>query len=314
MRVLSLLALLPSVVSTAAVQPNTNAISTQINSVPDQIANATGLSWVDPRLTIDPEAGAGAVNEISAYINALGLLSALAIKDFDSTLTSTLSASIAPWDDVKISIQRGQAPLPRRFAIWGLFRAIYYISKTAPTNSTIGLQYDGQPVGTILFRSVTRPNALDAAGSDSSTNITVAFPPEALPPEALPATQTTYKSNGKDLSLAGIYISLASALVQMAEKAATDLMFALTHGWPEFDTWIKITPEMRVDPPDMAVVDGISAVCQTANTIAERARYAEFTTLVIVQDMLVGRIDVEYGQGPAVQMPDPGVAGQVDTT
>ena len=313
MRVLSLLTLLPSVAYTAAVQPNTNAISPQIDSVPDQLANATGLSWVDPRLTIDPEVGTGAINDISAYMNALSLLSILAIKDFDGTLTSTLHASIAPWNDVKISIQRvGQAPLPRRFAIWGLFRAIYSLSKTSFTNSTITLQYDGQPVGTVLFRSATPPNALDPAGSDgsSSTNSTI-----GLPPEALPATQTTYKPGGEDLPPAGVYISLASALVQMAEKAGSSLMFALIHGWPEFDTWIRITPEVRAHPPDMAVLDGISACWLTATYVAERARYAEFTTLVIVQDMLVGQIDVEYVRGPGVQMPDlPVGGGKVDTT
>lgn len=213
-RVLSLLILIPLVVYIAAVQPNSNAISPQTNLVPDQLVNATGLSWVDPRFAIGPEAGTGAINDISAYINALSLLSILAIKDFDSTLTSTLSASIAPWNDVKISIQRSRAPPPRRFAIWGLFRTIYHISKPGFTNSTNPLQYDGQPVGTVLFRSTTPPTPLDAAGSNSSTNSTIAFPPVTLP-----ATQTTYHPNGEDFPPVGVYISLASALVQMAEKS-----------------------------------------------------------------------------------------------
>lgn len=319
MRVLSLLALLPSAVYTAGVQPNANAISPQINgsSVLDQLINATGLGFVDPRFTINPEEGLDAIDSVSAYMNVLGILTSLALEDFNGQLTGTEEACITPWTDVYVSVERlGPEPLERRFAIWGLLMSIYHMSFLGFTDSNIDLEYDGLPVGAVYFR-LTRPDTLEAAGDNTNSTIT---DPEAAASEktnssvtgleAMPTIQTTYKPNGRDLTTAAVYISLAGALVQMAQKDQSDPMFYLTNVWVEFTTRIKVTPERRA----AHVGQGIVAVWLTALYIAQRQppRYAEYTSLIIAEGVLIGRIDVDYVEGPppAVQKPGSSAAGQ----
>ncbi|MDI1487627.1 MAG: hypothetical protein OHK93_006897 [Ramalina farinacea] len=328
MRVLSLLALIPSVVYAAAVQPNANAISPQINgsSVADQLVNAMGLGSIDPRFTIDPEASPDAINSVSAYMNALSILTYLARMDFDGQLPDDKESScMEPWTDVYVAVMKlGPEPLERRFAIWGLFLSIQYLYKTSFTDTTIDLIYNGQPVGTVLFR-LTRPSTLEAAGFNS-TNSTITNPNAVASEhdnssitvlEAVPHTQVSYILNGKDLSPAAVYISLASALVIMAERGSASPMFYIAQRWAELNVWFKLTPERTVvrpaPPPQyMTVGEGIVAVWFTAVYMGRRQppRYAEYTSLILYNDVRLGTINADYAAGPpAVQKPGSAAAG-----
>lgn len=300
MRLLSLLALLPSVVYTATVQPNTNAISPQINgsfngsSIPNQLVNATtglttGLGFVDPRLTIDPRVGQQAINSISAYMTTIGLLSTLAVEDFDGQMTSQ-SFRGRVWPGVRVKVKGvDDRPLPRRFAIWGLLFCMIYMSKTSFTNDDIYLLWEGVRVGLVQYFHTREPNSPQAAGSPDSLNGT-----EIAGLDDLSATQTFYKPNGKDLSRAGTYISLASALVQLAENEVGAPMPPVGFNWWEFNTRITVSGAIRASPPHINVGNGLAMVWETAKYVTQQRRYAEYTSVFYAQNILIGKIDGEY--------------------
>ena len=324
MRGLSLLALVPSVVHSAAVQANANAISPQI----EQLVNATGLGSVDPRFTIDPEDGENAINDVSAYMNVLGILTSLARRKFDGVLPFPEDASIEPWTDVHVAVGAAASEtLEVRFAIWGLYLSIQYMYKNGFADSIIELEYDGQPVGAVIFQ-LTRPNSLEAAGFNNN-NITITDPEAAASDNnnssitglvGVPHTQVSYILGGKDLSTAAVYISLAGALVTMAEKDSPNAMFDLSIQYPEYNLRFKLTPEPTVVrpaplPPYMTVGEGIQAVWFTALYMAQRhpPRYAEYQSLIIENDVQLGKINADYVAGPsappAVQKPGSAAAG-----
>ena len=318
MRVLSLLALVLSVVYTATVQSNANAISPQVNvsSLADQLVNATGLGF-DPNFKIDPEDGPNAINDVSAYMNVLGILTSLARRNFDGVLRFTEAASMEPWTDVNVAVGTTRSKtLELRFAIWGLLGSLLYMSQNGFTNALFDLYYDGAHVGQVVFRA-TRAGTLGAVGLDN-TSSTITDPEAAASEnhnssipglEAWPHTQVSYILNGKGFSTAAVFISLAGALVAMAEQDSANPMFDLSTRYPGFNLWFKLTPERpvaRAAPPYMTVGEGIVAVWFTALYIAQQLppRYAEYTSLILENDVRLGTINADYVAGPpAVQKP-----------
>ena len=308
MSFLLLFALLPSVAYTTFIQPNTNAISPQTNGslVPIQLVNAT-LFGVDPRFSIEPEDGPNSIDRISAYMNTIGLLVFLATEDFGGELMIQ-TISLPTWSDIGIVVTTvNEHPLAMRIAIWGLFQAIYYMSEYGFTDGDIFLQWDGQRVGVVEFH-LTSPDSLQAAGSNSLNSTKI------VGLEAECTSDTVYKPNGQDLSDAGIYVSLASALANMAEGDATDHMFEFARYIPEFQTRIGVKPEPRSAPPKMSIANGIAAVWSTANFITRQRRYAEYSTSISAGNVLLGVITVDKEEDPpAVQASNgaavpPGVA------
>lgn len=117
-----------------------------------------------------------------------------------------------------------------------------------------------------------------------------------------------YKPNGQDLSDTGIYVSLASALANLAEGDAVDHMFEFARYIPEVQTRIGVKPEPRPAPPDMSIANGIAAVWSTANFITEQQRYAEYSTSISAGSVLLGVITVDKESTPPVVQGSNGVA------
>ena len=286
MRVLSLLALVPSVVCTAAVQPNTNAIAPQTNgpSVPVQLINATQLGS-DPRFTTDPEPGPDSINPIAAYMTTLALLFNIAQEDFNGQLTSKVGL-LEKWPELVITVRTINAnPLPNRFAIWGLLAALYYMAEQSFTDGAIYLKWQSQRVGVVRFQQ-RRPGSLQAAGSFDSLNST------DIPGLGASGSRTVYKSGGQDLPEAGVYVSLASAIAEMAQYGVRDRMPQIWQYLADYQTAIWVEPETRTTPPWMDVGSGLDAVWSTANFITDQQRYAEYSTYIFNGRELVGQIIV----------------------
>ena len=276
-----------------AVPHNTNAIAPQTNgsSVPVQLINATQLGF-DPRFTIDPEAGPNSIDPIAAYMTTLALLFILAEEDYDSQLTRQ-SGRLRQWPELMITIRTiTRDPLPMAFAIWGLFEAIYYMAEHSLTDGTIYLKWLSLRVGVIDFQLLPS-GSLQAAGSTDSFNST------NIPNLEASQCLTVYKPNGQDLPQAGVYLSLASAVVDMAQYGVRGHMPVVWHYLAGYRTAVWVDPEIRTEPPWMSVGSGLSAAWSAAMFVTEEQRYAEFTTSIIASGQeLLGRIVVNRDPTP----------------
>ena len=309
MRVLSLVALIPLVICTPAVPPNANAIAPQTNglSVPVQLINATQRG-VDPRFTVDPEPGSGSINRIAAYMTTIAFLVSLAVEDFNSQLTSS-TWRLQQYPELLITVTTiNTNPLPIRYAIWGLYRAIYYMAEHSFTDSHIYLKWQGQRVGVVEFQ-VIPVGSLQAAGSLDSLNST------DIPGLEAGISRTVYTPGGQDLPEAGVYVSLASAVAEMARYGIRDHMPEIWQYLADYQTKIWVRPETRTRPPWLAVGSAIYSVWSTANFITRQQRYAEYSTLIFNGQELLGRIIVNRDPNPpSVQGPNLAAPQGVATT
>ncbi|MDI1492920.1 MAG: hypothetical protein OHK93_004703 [Ramalina farinacea] len=250
-------------------------------------------------------------------MTTLALLFNLAQEDFNSQLSKE-SGRLQEWPELAIvvaTLHEG-ALMPMKFAIWGLFQAIYYMAEHSFTDGYIFLKWHGQRVGIVNFQ-LMQTGSLQAAGSLDSLNstdipglnITDILSLNSTDVPDLNSTdipgleasdcRTVYKPGGEDLSQAGVYVSLASAMAEMAQYGVRDHMPQIWQYLADYRTAIWVKPEARTRPPSMGVGSGLNAAWSAANFITQRQRYAEYTTSIFTDGQeLLGRIVVSSDSTP----------------
>ena len=155
--------------SAAAVPPSLPANLT--------IENLVGAENLDPRFSVQVGWTEERIPGTSCYmISVAGLLN-MGLKDFTGRMTAQ-TFRLHPYPEVQITVASLEpgVPLKRRFAVWGVYQAIYVMAQNNRfVRSFFYLSWEGNRVGIITYGRTDLAVAIGNESSKTKTNLAATF-------------------------------------------------------------------------------------------------------------------------------------------
>ena len=177
---------------------------------------------IDPRFTVETSPGVDLIDEVSVQMNTIRYLGLLSLQPFTGIILEAESVSQSPWNDVTISFAPFTHDAERRFAIWGLYLGFTrMVSSGSFTNFAVYCSWEGRRIGVVLFDKRRTQQSL---GSTNATIVDVSENETLDIPENRQSIENYFLPHPRGLSRTGIFVTMAGALLQAAEKGRDNLV------------------------------------------------------------------------------------------
>ena len=259
------------------------------------LVNASGLG--NSGFSIGYQPGIHRINGLSAYMNALYFMHDQSFLESRGRFRQPIRVSAQPWNNVAVicSPVEGGPPLERRFVVLGLFESIYYLAQHEFRSGVFTLKWDGNEVGYVVYM----PNPLPPGEFVDSSNQSIQAQIEDTPSTASRVLNGTasnsieidpsYLSRAKVLSIPGVFLPLAKALVFLGAFKPADQCGSFEALDANYHTSIYLQDhEGEMGAPPATVGNFIDAMWETAKFVVDRRRFAELKIEITVVGRLVG--------------------------
>ena len=248
---------------------------------------------VDPRFTVGQIPGNVRINGLSAYMNIIKIFSNQGQETFNADLPrGPVIIEEPPWNDVAIGYQSvGNARLPRRFLLWGMRYIMEEMITNGFLNTSFILLYDDDPVGTVKFTRIERPNMLLPLNEDgnSNTSNTANITDSDL------TVIANYPQGARTIPIDGFFLSIVGAIMELAPKAASSLLRPYSYILPHYSLHLHVMfPLGKTSSRRFTNAYAINGMWQLACFVSNERRFSEVSATLLVNGSPIGREVLDF--------------------
>jgi hypothetical protein len=300
----STIALLTSLASIclAAAPPKPIAPDVRSSNIP---ITTTTFADIDPRFEVHPIFWGPKIQSMACLMNAVNALTNMALQDIRAPMGKT-TYELADHPNSAITLlpenwqQRGQ--IERRFAVWGLFLAVYAMSTTGNYHcNTFHLLWDDKEVGTLGFSkgiitqspsNTSDPPSQGLLTLDNTTTPSLLIPNTTASTSNTPILRISILFLPAVLPLQNFFMTVLSALAELAAFRNKDT--GLEHFTPDaapvpasvaFYAW-RTTRKVRV--PLITARHIIETLGHLPALMLERRKFSEADIMMKIDGMNAG--------------------------